>query len=89
MSRWKQPYLVLTFCRILHTLAEGHVASKRVAGEWALHALDPEWAPLIRRALDDRPDPWGRVHRPAAREDIDRTLEFAAYASRKAATLEA
>jgi predicted nucleotidyltransferase len=89
MSRWKQPYLVLTFCRILHTLAEGHVGSKRVAGEWALRALDSEWSPLIRQALDDRPEPWKRVHQPARREVIDRTLEFAAYASRKAATLEA
>lgn len=87
MSRWKQPYLVLTFCRILHTLAEGRVDSKRVAGEWAAASLDPEWSPLIRRALDDRPDPWRRVHRPARRDDIDRTFEFAGYAARKAATL--
>ena len=33
MSRWKQPYLVLTFCRLLHTLSEGRVASKREAAE--------------------------------------------------------
>lgn len=87
MSRWKQPYLVLTFCRILHTLVEGYVASKRASGEWAAATLDGRWAPLIRAALDDRPDPWGRVHRPASREDIDRTLEFADYAAREAATL--
>ena len=87
MSRWKQPYLVLTFCRILHTLAEGHVDSKRVAGEWAAESLDAEWAPLVRKALGDRPRPWLRVHEPAARGDIDRTLEFTGYAARKAATL--
>lgn len=88
MSRWKQPYLVLTLCRILHTLVEGRVASKPAAGEWAVDNLDAEWSPLIRAALDDRPDPWGRVHQPATREDIDRTLEFADYAARKAATLD-
>lgn len=80
MSRWKQPYLVLTFCRLLHTLSSGRVASKREAGEWAIGALDPEWSSLIQRALDDRPDPWGRVHQPAEPEAIERTLAFVDYA---------
>jgi hypothetical protein len=80
MSRWKQPYLVLTFCRLLHTLERGTVASKRQAGRWALDALDPTWAPLIRSALQDRADPWVRVHQPADPDAIDRTLAFAAYA---------
>jgi hypothetical protein len=56
---------VLSHCRILHTLVTGEVASKRVAGEWALHELDPEWASLIRWALEDRPDPWTKVGEPA------------------------
>lgn len=80
MSRWKQPYLVLTFCRLLHTLESGRVASKREAGEWALAALDEEWAPLVRQALDDRPDPWLRVYQPADPEVAARTLAFADYA---------
>jgi predicted nucleotidyltransferase len=80
MSRWKQPYLVLTFCRLLHTLDSGRVGSKREAAEWALAALDEEWAPLIQRALDDRPDPWLRVHQPADRDVVARTLAFADYA---------
>jgi hypothetical protein len=84
MSRWKQPYLVLSFCRLLHTLEAGIVASKRQAGEWALGALDPEWVPLIQQALDDRPDPWGRVHQPADPKLEARTLEFANYAASSA-----
>jgi len=80
MSRWKQPYLVLTFCRLLHTAEHGRVVSKREAAEWALEALDPEWADLIQAALDDRPDPWARVHEPAAPEAVTRTLAFADYA---------
>ena len=76
MSRWKQPYLVVTFCRILHTLESGRVSTKREASEWALEALDPDWAPLIRRSLDDRPDPWGRVHQQADPALVDRTLAF-------------
>jgi len=50
MSRWKQTFLVLSFCRMLHTLASGEVASKREAAEWALCALDVQWAHLIQRA---------------------------------------
>jgi hypothetical protein len=84
MSRWKQPYLVLTFCRMLHTLHAGVVASKREAAEWALAALDPEWASLIQRAIDDRPDPWGRVHRSAEPELAARTRELASYAASSA-----
>jgi hypothetical protein len=86
MSRWKQPYLVLSFCRMLHTLESGRVASKRRAGEWALGALDPQWASLIRQALDDRPDPWLRVHEPADPEAIVHTLAFVDYAVEQAAS---
>lgn len=56
---------VLSHCRILHTLATGEVSSKRLPGESALHQLDPEWASLIRWALEDRPDPWTKVGEPA------------------------
>jgi hypothetical protein len=47
--------------------------------------LDPEWSPLIRWALDDRPDPWTKVHEPADPALLRRTLEFADYAARWAA----
>ena len=87
MDRWKQTYLVLTFCRLLFTLRNGRVASKREAAEWALGALDYEWAALIQQALDDRADPWDRVHQPAPRELGNRTLQFAAYATATAARL--
>lgn len=80
MSRWKQPYLVLTFCRLLFTLSEGRVPSKRAAGEWALLTLDGEWRELVQQALADRADPWERVHEPAPPSMIQRTLRFAEYA---------
>ncbi len=85
MSRWRQPTLVLSYCRMLHTLETGRVTSKREAGEWALGALDAGWASLIQRALDDRPDPWLRVHEPADPEAVDRTLAFTDYALNEAA----
>jgi len=76
ISRWQQPYLVLTFCRMLHTVHRGTVATKRESGEWALGTLAAEWTEFVWRALADRPDPWLRVHQPAGREDVDRTLAF-------------
>lgn len=72
---------VLSLARILHTLAIGKVSSKRVAGEWALQALDPEWAPLIRWALEDRPDPWTKVREPADPAHLRRTRQFLDYAA--------
>lgn len=80
MSPWRQPTLVLSYCRMLHTLSIGRVTSKREAGEWALGALDPEWATFIQGALDDRPDPGARVHQPAEPETVERTLAFIDYA---------
>lgn len=77
MSRWKQPYVVLTLCRALHTIETGTVCSKREAGEWAKRTLAPEWRDLIQQALDDRPDPWGRVHQDSTPELVARTRAFA------------
>jgi hypothetical protein len=65
------------------------VTSKREAGEWALRALPAEWTSLVRRALDDRPDPWLKVHEPADPEAVERTLAFADYAGDQAAALDA
>lgn len=86
-SAWLQPYVVLTYCRILHTLATGRIGSKRAAGIWALRALDSRWTPLIQRALDDRPEPWLRVHRPADLALVAATWNFIDYALRHAETL--
>jgi predicted nucleotidyltransferase len=79
-NAWAQPYVVATICRMLFTLDSGEVASKRVALEWAAGALDAEWAPLIHQALDDRPDPWLRVHRSARPGSVERTRAFVDYA---------
>jgi hypothetical protein len=76
---------VLSHCRILHTLASGEVTSKRVAGEWALRELHPEWSPLIRWALDDRPDPWTKVGEPADPALLGRARAFIGYAAGAAA----
>jgi hypothetical protein len=72
LSRCKQQFLVQWFCRALHTLESGVV--------WALDALGPHWSGLVQRALDDRPEPWQRVHQAADAELIAHTLAFVDYA---------
>jgi hypothetical protein len=84
MNAWKQPYLVLTACRILYTIAFGEVGSKRRSAEWALQTLDAEWAGLIQAAVDGRADPWGRVHLAASPAAAQRTLDFLAYTTDRA-----
>jgi hypothetical protein len=76
---------VLSHARILHTLAIGEVTSKRVAGEWTLHTLDPEWAPLIHWALADRSDPWTKVREPADPALLRRTQQLIDHAASWAA----
>jgi RimJ/RimL family protein N-acetyltransferase/predicted nucleotidyltransferase len=83
LRRRAQGLLVLTICRMLHTVERGDVSSKREAGEWALGALDPSWSRLIQDALDDRPDPWNKVRQPADPEALDQTLAFLDHAMKK------
>jgi predicted nucleotidyltransferase len=83
-SRRGQGVLVTTLCRMLQTLAEGRVTSKREACEWALRNLGPEWAPLVHRAVDDRPDPWTKVREPADTEALAQTLAFIDYVRNEA-----
>jgi hypothetical protein len=84
MSRRQQTLLVLSLCRVLHTVESGRVTSKPEAGRWALGALPPEWTSLIQRALGERRDQWGQVHQQADAAAVERTLAFADYALRAA-----
>ena len=84
ISRRGLAVAVLSHCRILHTLTSGEVTSKRVAGEWTLRELDLQWAPLIRWALDDRPDPWAKVHETAEPALVRETLRFIEFAAKTA-----
>jgi hypothetical protein len=79
LRRRAQSVLVLSLCRMLHTLVIGRVTSKREAGEWALGTLDGEWSSLIRAALEDRPDPWSKVSQPADPKRVQQTLALLAY----------
>lgn len=77
LTRWEQPYIVLSCCRMRYTLEHGRIVSKREAGTWALETLDERWRPLIAAALADRPDPWERVRQQAPAEAAAETAAFA------------
>lgn len=75
-SRFYQTFVVLSYCRFLHNLHEGIVASKRAGAKWAKARLDPAWHDLIDRAWLGRPDPATSVRTPADPAELARTLAF-------------
>ncbi len=79
-NRWAQPFAVLHYCRMLHTLHTGAVASKPAGAQWTKGALDSRWAGLIDRAWEERPDPSRKVRQPADSSDLQMTYEFIRYA---------
>jgi Domain of unknown function (DUF4111)/Nucleotidyltransferase domain len=78
-SRDYQAFAVLTMCRALYTLSQGAVVSKPAAAAWACQTLDPEWRPVIERALT-----WRHQH---AKDDLTATLDFLRFAITRAQVL--
>jgi hypothetical protein len=80
-NRFYQPYAVLSYCRMLHSLTTGAIDSKPRAAAWATEHLDARWQDLIRRACEARPgDAAVKVREPADAIDLDRTWQFVEYA---------
>ena len=79
-NRWYQPFAVLSYCRMLQTLETGTVESKPASACWAQQTLAPEWAGLIQRAWNERPDPSRKVTQTADPDDVRETLAFIRYA---------
>jgi hypothetical protein len=80
VNRWAQPFAVLSYCRMLHTLDTGTIESKLAGARWAQTNLDERWAGLIARAWAERPDPSTKVRQPADPGDVALTLAFIEYA---------
>jgi len=53
-SRFGQSFIILTVCRILHTISTGIIISKYNAVNWAISVLDKEWTELIEQAWLER-----------------------------------
>jgi hypothetical protein len=80
-NRAYQPFAVLSYCRMLHTLRLGTVESKRAGATWAKEALDARWRQLIQRAWENRPgDASQKVRQEADPADLQSTWEFMEYA---------
>jgi hypothetical protein len=78
-NHFYQIFIVLSYCRMLHDLRTGAVASKRAGAEWAKANLDPSWTGLIDRTWAGRPKPEISIRQPADPGDFARTLEFVEY----------
>jgi hypothetical protein len=79
MAAW-QAFWVGLFCRILHTLATGKVASKKAGAAWALIHLDAKWRGLIERAQTIRDGDRAAAMAPPDPDDVAATRDFVAYA---------
>lgn len=79
-NQWAQPFAVLMYCRMLHTLRTGTVRSKLAGAQWAKETLESQWTGLIERAWNERPDPSLKVRQPAAPDDTRATLDFIRHA---------
>jgi hypothetical protein len=73
-----QAFAILTMCRAMYTVEHGKVISKPEAARWARGALDPEWGPLVDRALAWRHE----------RDDapLDETMAFIRHALERTGT---
>ena len=75
-----QSFWVQLYCRALHTLATGGIASKKAGCAWAVAVLDSKWKGLVERAQAVREGDPILAMAPAAAADIEATFEFVRYA---------
>jgi hypothetical protein len=78
-NRFYQGFIVLSYCRMLHSLQAGSVESKVAGAEWAKRNLDPAWSALIDGAWAGRPNPAVSVRQPANPEAFAKTVKFVQY----------
>jgi hypothetical protein len=67
----KQPFAILTMCRMLYTLEHGVIVSKPVATRWCQRGIAAQWAELLDWALT-----WPHITEP---DYLAATLNFIAY----------
>ncbi len=77
---WAQPFAVIMYCRMLHTLATDVIDSKPAAVQWGLDNLDSQWHDLIQTAWVMRPNPGQKVYQQPPQDDIEQTIAFIQYA---------
>ena len=73
---WYQPYVVLSYCRMLQTLETGRIHSKPAGAAWAKRRLDARWIGLIERAEVAHAGQRLRGRLKSDPADLANTLEF-------------
>ncbi len=79
-NRWRQSFVVVSYCRMLHTLETGRVHSKAAGVRWAKANLDPKWHAFINRAQANRKGQFLQINGHALPADAARTPDFLRYA---------
>lgn len=82
-NRFYQGFIVLSYCRMLHSLQAGRVESKLAGATWAKSNLDPAWIELIDGTWATRPNPAFSVRQTADPEAFAKTLKFVQYCIEK------
>jgi predicted nucleotidyltransferase len=80
-SQFGQSFVVLTYCRILHTLHTGTVQSKKAGAQWAKQFVEIKWVKLIDQAWNDREGVrFGvKIGQRADANLLNQTLDFIKY----------
>ncbi len=79
-TRWYQQSVVLSYCRMLETLATAQVKSKRSAALWGCQNLEARWHDLIAIAWQEHAIQRENYKKLAEPDDVKRTLEFIEFA---------
>jgi len=79
-DRFAQTFVVLSYCRMLHTLSSGRIHSKREGADWAINNLDRKWVGLIGDALSTRENQYDYCWIPSDLKKVEQTLAFIQYA---------
>jgi hypothetical protein len=80
---WHQGLIVVSYCRMLHSLQTGMVASKKASAEWAMSMLDVRWRPLIAASLRARPS---QSLGPADPQAVAETVAFVEHVMQRRKT---
>jgi predicted nucleotidyltransferase len=89
-SRFGQSFIVLTYCRMLHSLHTGTVQSKKAGAEWAKNFVDSKWVDLIEQAWNERKGVrfMVKINQRAEQNLLHKTLEFVKFAVAKIDTID-
>jgi predicted nucleotidyltransferase len=81
-SRFGQSFVVLTYCRMLHTLHTGTIQSKKAGAKWAKEFVEPKWSELINQAWEEREGVryMVKIRQRAEQTILCETLRFINYA---------